>query len=172
MPEIVIVRQEDMQVTEADKDAARRVVFGTVDGLGEANRRRWRRFWSTLMRMEPGEMATIKTHKSRSGPFHRRHMAMEQAVYEGQERFELFDQFIYWIKVGAGWVTWAAGPAGGVVPIPKSISYASADDTEFREFHDRVVAFLRGPHAARYLWPHLNGRADEMMNEILLGYDE
>lgn len=172
MPEIVIVRQEDMQVTEADKDAARRVIFGTVDGLGEINRKRWRRFWSTLMRMEPGEMATIRTHKARSGPFHRRHMAMEQAVFEAQERFELFDQFIYWIKVGAGWVTWAAGPAGGVAPIPKSISYASADDTEFREFHDRVVAFLRGPHAARYLWPHLKGRADEMMNEILLGYDE
>ena len=63
MPEIVIVRQEDMQVTEADKDATRRVVFGTVDGLGEINRRRWRRFWSTLMEYLPRIRARIGDEK-------------------------------------------------------------------------------------------------------------
>ena len=74
--------------------------------------------------------------------------------------------------VGAGWVTWAAGPSGGVVPIPRSISYAAAEQGEFMEFHERVVAFLRGPHAARYLWPHLKDKADEMMNSILNGFNE
>ena len=174
MPEIVIVRQEDMQVTEADKDATRRVVFGTVDGLGEINRRRWRRFWSTLMRMEPGEMATIRTHKARSGPFHRRHMAMEQAVFEAQERFTDFERgFRDWLKVGAGHCTWFPGPRGGVFPVPKSISYAEMEEGEMRDFHDNAVAFLRTEHAGKTLWPHLKPlQRTEMIETILGGFGE
>lgn len=174
MPEIVIVRQEDMQVTEADKDATRRVVFGTVDGLGEINRKRWRRFWSTLMRMEPGEMATIRTHKARSGPFHRRHMAMEQAVFEAQERFTDFERgFRDWLKVGAGHCTWFPGPRGGVFPVPKSISYTEMEDGEMRDFHDNAVAFLRTEHAGKTLWPHLKPlQRTEMIETILGGFGD
>lgn len=174
MPEIVIVRQEDMQVTEADKDATRRVVFGTVDGLGEINRKRWRRFWSTLMRMEPGEMATIRTHKARSGPFHRRHMAMEQAVFEAQERFTDFDRgFRDWLKVGAGHCSWFPGPRGGVFPVPKSISYTEMEEGEMRDFHDSAMAFLRTEHAGKTLWPHLKPlQRTEMIETILGGFGE
>lgn len=174
MPEIVIVRQEDMQVTEADKDATRRVVFGTVDGLGEINRKRWRRFWATLMRMEPGEMATIRTHKARSGPFHRRHMAMEQAVFEAQERFTDFERgFRDWLKVGAGHCTWFPGPRGAVFPVPKSISYAEMEEGEMRDFHESAVAFLRTEHAGKTLWPHLKPlQRTEMIETILGGFGE
>lgn len=172
MSDITLVKQDAADIPDCDKDAARRVLFGVVDGLGERGRKQWRRFFNSLMRLEPGEMIEIKTHKERSGPFHRRHFKIEQSVFEAQERFEHFDQYIYWIKVGAGWVTWAAGPSGGVVPIPRSISYAAAEQGVFMEFHERVVAFLRGPHAARYLWPHLKDKADEMMNSILNGFNE
>lgn len=174
MPEIVIVRQEDMQVTEADKDATRRVIFGTVDGLGEINRKRWRRFWSTLMRMEPGETATIRTHKARSGPFHRRHMAMEQAVFEAQERFTDFERgFRDWLKVGAGHCVWFPGPRGGVFPVPKSISYAEMEEGEMRDFHESAVAFLRTEHAGKTLWPHLKPlQRTEMIETILRGFGE
>ncbi|GAB3763559.1 hypothetical protein GCM10028796_17270 [Ramlibacter monticola] len=172
MPDILLVRQEAAPIAPADAEAARRVLFGTVDGLGEQHSKSWRRFINRLFRLEPGEVVEIKTHQARSGPFHRRHFALEQALFEAQERFEHFDQFLYWIKVGAGWVTWAAGPAGGVVPIPRSVSFAAADQEAFEDFHQRVVAFLRGPHAARYLWPHLKDRADGMMNQILEGFSE
>jgi hypothetical protein len=170
MPEIVLVRQEDMAVTEADKDAARRVLFGTIDGLGEHNRRRWRRFMSTLFRMEPGEMATIKTHKARSGPFHRRHMALEQRVFESQERFTDFERgFRDWLKVGAGHCDWHPGPKGGVFPVPRSISYTEMEEGEMREFHDSAVAFLRTEHAGRTLWKHLNPLQRTEMVESILG---
>lgn len=172
MSEIALVRQEAAPIAAADAEAARRVLFGAIDGLGEKGRKSWRRFINRLFRLEPGEVVEIITHQARSGPFHRRHFAMEQALFEAQERFEHFDQFLYWIKVGAGWVTWAAGPKGGVVPIPRSVSYAVADQEEFEDFHQRVVAFLRGPHAARYLWPHLKDRADNYMNTILVGFGE
>lgn len=173
MAEITIVRQQAAAISEQDAAVARRVIFGIVDGLGEQGRSQWRRLWSGLMRLEPGEMLTIVSHLPRSGRFHRRHMALEQAVFEAQERFTEFEQFRCWLKVGAGWVTWAAGPAGGVVPIPRSISYAKADEVEFGQYHAQVVRFLRGLHAARYLWPHMrDGKADAMMDSILEGFQE
>lgn len=172
MPEITLVRQHGIQATEEEKAAARKVMFGFVDGLGERGQKQWRRFWNSLLRLEPGEMATLIAHKSRSGPFHRRHMAIEQRLFDAQERFEDFKMFRYWLKVGSGWVTWAAGPSGGVVPIPRSISYAAADELEFREFHEKAIAFLRGPHAAKYLWPHLKDMADGMMDSVLREFNE
>lgn len=173
MAEIQLVRMPGSStISEADREVVRRVLFGEIDGLGEQGRKAWRRFISGLMRMEPGEMATITTRRQRSGPFHRRHFAIVTALFEAQERFEDDENFIVWLKFGAGWVTWVAGPNGGVVPIPKSVSYAEADDESFRDYHERVMRFLRGPRAARYLWPHLKDRAEEMMDSVLVGFDE
>ena len=42
---------------KSDKDAARRVLFGVIDGLGERGKKQWRRFFNGLMRLEPGELA-------------------------------------------------------------------------------------------------------------------
>lgn len=173
MTEIVIVRQPGIEVTEDEKAAARKVLFGAIDGLGERGKKQWRRFFNGVLRLEPGEMVSIETHRARSGPFHRRHFAIEQSVFEAQERFTVFDQYMYWIKVGAGWVTWAAGPKGGVVPIPRSVSYAATDEDEFQQFHEQVIEFLRGEHAAKYLWPHLSSaQANSMMNGLLEGFNE
>jgi hypothetical protein len=168
MSEITLVRQA-VEIPEADREAARRVLFGIVDGLGEINRKRWRRFFSTLLRMEPGEMATIRTHKARSGPFHRRHMAMEQAIFENQDRFENFEKgFRDWLKVGAGHCDWHPGPRGGIFPVPKSISYSEIEEGEMREFHEAAVAFLRTDHATRALWPHAPEDARMQAIEALL----
>ncbi len=173
MSEIVLVRQHDAAIPEADREAARRVLFGLVDGLGEVNRKRWRRFVNGLMRLEPGEMAQIKTRKERSGPFHRRHMKLETVVFEAQEKFDNFDAFRAWIKVGSGHVEWFPGPKGGVIPVPKSIAYDQIEDDEMREFHDNAVAFLRTEHAGKTLWRHLSEAARmEMVEGILQGFGE
>ena len=154
-------------------DGVRSFLFGAVDGANKDDKKAWRHFWRRVTRMSPGEMAAVEMVFPRSGPFHRRHMAIEQAVFDAQEKFEDFEQLRYWLKVGAAWVTWAAGPKGGVVPIPKSISYAKADEEEFRQYHEQVIGFLRGEHAAPYLWKHLGKEgAFEMIDAILEGFGE
>lgn len=172
MSKITILRTNLEPPDETTREALRRFLFGVIDGFNKDDKRSWRRFWKRVMGMEPGEMLAAEMVFPRSGPFHRRHMAIEQAVFDAQERFDDFEQFRYWLKVGAAWVTWAAGPKGGVVPIPRSISYAKADEEEFRQYHDQVIAFLRGPHAAPFLWKHLGDNAHGMIDSILDGFDE
>ena len=173
MADITLVRQEPVALTEEDKATARRVIFGVVDGLGERGRKQWRRLWNRIMRLEPGEMVEIKTHQARIGWYHRKHMAMEQAVFEAQERFEDFESFRTWLKVGAQFVDWFPGPKGGVIPVPRSIIYAKLEQGAMEQFHNDAVAFLRTEHAGKTLWPHLS-ICDRitMLETILTGFKE
>jgi len=171
--DITLVRQQVQAIAPADADAARRVLFGMVDGLGERGKKQWRRFVNGLMRLEPGEMVEIKTHKARSGPFHRRHMLIETRVFEAQEKFEQFEQFRNWLKVGAGFCDWVPGPKGAVMPVPKSIAFDKLEEDEMRQVHDDMVAFLRQPHAGKTLWKHLSEPARaEMVESVLQEFDE
>jgi len=173
MTEITLVKQCPAEIPQSDAEAARRVLFGIVDGLGERGRKQWRRFIGSLMRLEPGEMVEIKTHKARSGPFHRRHMAIETAIFEAQERFEHFEQFRNWAKVGAGFCDWVPGPRGAVMPVPRSIAFDKLEDGEMRQVHDAMVDFLRSEHAGKTLWRHLSPSArTEMIEGLLRGFGE
>lgn len=172
MSEITLVRMPTAEIAQPDREAARRVLFGAVDGLGEKGKKQWRRFVNGLFSLEPGEMVEIVTHKERSGPFHRYHMALEQRVFEAQERIADFPQFRLWLKLGAGHVDWMPGPKGGVFPVPKSISYAKLEDHEMRDFHEAAVAFLRTGHAQRYLWPALPPQqADAAIEAVLRSFE-
>lgn len=154
MAELYLVRHPEVQVTEQDRQAARRVLFSHIDGLGEAGQKQWRRFVNGLFKLEPGEMVKIQTHQERLGWFHRKHMAMEAAIFESQERFPQFKSFRDWLKVGAGHCDWFPGPKGGVFPVPKSISYAKMDQSEMELFHRDALEFLKTPYAQKTLWPH------------------
>lgn len=173
MPDIILVRQQDQALTDEDKAAARRVIFGVVDGLGERGRKQWRRLWNGLLRLEPGEMVEIKTHQQRLGWFHRKHMALESAVFESQDRFENFKGFRDWLKVGAGFCDWYPGPKGGVFPVPRSIQYSQLEQGAMEQFHADAVEFLRTDHAGKTLWRHLSQPQRIEMIEGLLGrFDE
>ena len=170
MTDIVLVRSDTAPVSEADAEAARRVLFGQVDGLSEQHKKSWRRLWNWfLKKAEPGEMVEIKTHRERLGWYHRKHMAMEQRLFESQERFDNFKQFRNWLKTGAGFVDWLPGPKGGVFPSPKSISYAELEQDAMEVVHNDMVKFLRTGYAQKTLWKHLDATKRAEMMESVLG---
>lgn len=174
MTEIVLVRTNKLPVSDTDAAAARKVLFGQIDGLSQAHKKSWRRLWNWfLKKAEPGEMVEIKTHRERLGWFHRKHMALEQAVFDAQEKFDHFEQFRLWLKVGAGFVDWLPGPKGGVIPVPRSISYAKLEQDAMEKVHNDVVTFLRTEHAQKTLWKHLDaGRRAEMAETILQDFEQ
>jgi hypothetical protein len=165
----MLVRQHPGQIPDADRMAARNVLFGVIDGLGDFGKKQWRRFFNMLMRLEPGEMVEISVYKERLGWYHRKHMALEQRLFEAQERFEDFKAFRDWLKVGSGFVDWYPGPRGAVMPVPKSIRYAKLEQLDMEKFHDDMLVFLRTEHATKTLWKHLGLTARIDMIETILG---
>lgn len=172
MSRVTIIRTAGMLPLESILIHIRAFLFGLFDGWSNTDKKGWRKIWKRLMALEPGEFAVIEFIIPRSSPYHRRHMAIEAAVFDAQERFEDFEMFRDWLKIGASWVVWVPGAKGGIVPLPKSISYAKADQAQFEEYHANVMAFLRGQHAAPFLWRHLGNEAGDMMDSILAGFDE
>lgn len=172
MSRVTILRTSEPFPAESILASARSFLFGIFDGWRNDDKKGWRRIWKRLIALEPGEFAVIEFVIPRSLPAHRRHMKIISDVFDAQERFQDFDQFWIWLKVGAGWVDWCAGPKGGVVPIPKSISFAKADQHEFEQYHNKTMAFLRGPHAANFLWKHLGNDAHWSIDAILSGFGE
>lgn len=173
MSEITLAKMSDVELTDQQREILRNTLFGMVDGLSDDDKKSWRRFWNWILKAGSGEILSIETWMPRVGSFHRMHMVMETKVFRGQERIKNFEQFRVWLKIGAGFVDWMPGPKGGVVPVPRSISYKKCDEDKMRRFHDDAVAFLRTEHAQKYLWPHLSPfMAEQSMEVILSGFDK
>lgn len=173
MSRIVISRTDIELPAGVAIEAVRRFLFGVIDGFGKDDRSAWRRFWKRVVEAEPGEMFTIDAVQPRSGKFHRYHMALEQSLFDSQERFDDFEMFRDWLKIGSGHVKWVPGAKGGIVPLPRSISYAKADEDEFQRYHADVLRFLRSGHPAKYLWRHLDQQQqDEMMGCIIQEFEQ
>ena len=172
MAGIQIVRNPSVQASPADRDVAMRVLLGHIDGLGEDNRKSWRRFLRRLLALEPSGIAEINTKQARLSWYHRKHMALEHAFFNAQDKFPQFDRFRDWLKLGAGHVDWVP-TINGMVPLPKSTSYTSMEQGEMERFHGHFVDFMRTHYASSTLWPHLSeARRIEMVEGILGGYDE
>lgn len=172
MTKALIMRDRSIDVTDAEKATALKVLTQGLRGVDDTNHKGWTGFLRRALGMENGEIAEVSTKIPRSGPFHRFHMAMEMSVFKSQERFEHEKRFRDWLKIGAGHVDWVPGAKGGIVPLPKSISYAELEEAEMREVHAAMLAFLRGPHAAPYLWKHLPAdKAVEMMETIVREFE-
>ena len=172
MSKVTLIRTADQMPPEVVLDGVRRFLFGLFDGWNQADKRGWRKIWKRLMSLEPGEFAVIEFVIPRSGPYHRRHFAILNAIFDAQERFDDLDRMRDWLSIGAGHVDWVPGAKGGIVPLPKSISFAKADQAEFEEYHRKVMAFLRGQHAPVFLWKHLGNDAHWRMDSLLSEFGE
>lgn len=153
---------------ENERNIVSRFLFDNIRGLDEKHNARWRRMWSRIWQADAGEVTHLEVVVDRSGPYHRRHMAMEQALFDRQERWLMLDDFRWWLKTGAGWGDFTLLPNGRMKFVPRSTSYEACSDDEMKELHQAMLAFLRTPKTMRKLWPHLSPDARyEMLESIL-----
>lgn len=140
---------------------------GKLAGLAEKDQRGWGRFVAKVKTLGRS-CITFEWREPRSGPYHRWAFAQWNAVFGAQERFDDFDEFLCWVKTGAGHCTFLPHPQRGLIAVPKSINFASLDQAEFREVADTMFDFLRSDHARQTLWPHLDEAASWEMVEAIL----
>ncbi|APR40012.1 DUF1367 family protein [Paraburkholderia sp. SOS3] len=141
---------------------------GKLAGVDERNDRAYGRFRKKLAELQPGQTLAFEFRIPRSPKFHRLHFVMLNAIFTCQEVFTDNERMRKWLEVGAGHFDFVPGPGGDLIALPRSIAYEALDDAEFHDVHESVKAFLRTPHAYRYLWPHLNDERGEIMVEAIL----
>lgn len=144
---------------------------GRICGVSEKDNKAYGKFIRRLQELTNQTSMKLTWSEPRSGPFHRRHFAMLNVVFENQEAFDDEDHMRKWLEVGAGYADLVPGPDGKPVAMPKSISYDSLDQAEFEPIHKAVFAFLRTEYACGYLWPGVSydvayGTVDAMLREF------
>jgi hypothetical protein len=156
MPEIIVIKGDD----------------GKLAGLSAQQDKKYQKFKNRVECMTRDDSLTFSWREPRSGPYHRRHFAMVDAIFESQEKFEDDYGFRKWLEMGAGYCDWIPGPQGHMIPVPKSIDYATLDQAEFEPIHEAIFKFARSAYVRQTLWGHLDqGRGAAMVDAILREFD-
>lgn len=147
-----------------ERETLSRVLFQCFQGLDEAHNRRWRRLWRRIF-----EGASLHFYPvvERSGAYHRRHMAIEGAIFDHQDGFYSREAFRQWLKTGAAFGRFVATDAGLVFE-PASVSYDQCSDDQMREFHEAALEFLHTDHALATLWPAMAPKQRAEALELVL----
>lgn len=107
-----------------------------------------------------GELVRVKLTKARNLKHHKKFMSMLQLVLANQEKYPTMTHLLTAVKIEAGWYEDAPIEVGGkLVYLPKSISFAKMDQSEFDLFYDSAI------HAVCRLLPHL--KAEDIRDEVI-----
>lgn len=148
-------------------------LFKCLDGLGEVERKAWRKLWGRIARMGTGDIAALEMAFTRNPAFHRKMFALlnlgfdawyPSFTYKGQEIQKNFEQFRSDVIIQAGYYdqTWSLD--GQLTLRARSLSYSSMDDAQFEQVYSAIADVL----LAKVL-THYKGRRelDDVVAEIL-----
>lgn len=91
--------------------------------------------------IKPGQLVTVEVKRPRNLQHHRLWWKLCSVVAENLPGDYPAETVCELIKLRIGHVD-IIKTRGGITEIPKSISFAKMDQTQFREFFDRAVAFI------------------------------
>lgn len=171
MSKISIVRTG--KAIPPNMEAARDFLFGSLEGMGDADEKAWRRFWGQLVKMEAGELAEIEVKIPRNPKFHRKMFALltvgfdawepRRKKFKGQPVQKNFDRWRKDVVIAAGFYEIVATASGGTRFEAKSLSYSSMDDIEFEKVYNAVAQVLLESVLAKYTRADLDVVVDKIM---------
>ena len=102
-----------------------------IDESGEA----------VLQKIGQGEIVTIELKRERNIPHHRKFFAMLSIILQNQDSYKSMDDLLDVCKIRIGHCR-TVQTKSGEVKIPKSISFAAMDQSQFEAFYDRAIAWV------------------------------
>ena len=94
-----------------------------------------------LAGIKAGDVVACEIKRPRNLQMHRLFWALMQKVYENQETYDSPEEVAAAFKVATGHCEYVQTPRG-LVGLPKSISFAKMDQSEFREFFNKALNYL------------------------------
>lgn len=89
--------------------------------------------------MKQGEVVTATIRRSRNPRHHKLLFALLKIVYENQEAFPTMEELLSAIKLATGLFDTGKTVDGFPYARPKSISFASMDQTSFAEWYEKAL---------------------------------
>lgn len=86
-----------------------------------------------------GNEYKIDARKARNPDHHKKGFALINLIFDSQEKYQTMEQLLTELKLKVGWYTEHVRLSGELVLIPKSISFADMDQTQFETFYDRLI---------------------------------
>lgn len=97
--------------------------------------------FDALANVPQDRMLRAKVTAERNLAHHRKFMTLVNRVRDNHPSYTSTEQALVAVKLAAGWCDWVPNPmTGEYVPVPKSISFASMDQTEFNAFYNAAIA--------------------------------
>ena len=95
-----------------------------------------------LQRLSYGEQFKVKITRPRNVKHHRMAFALLKLVFDNQDQFATLVGLLDAIKIGLGHCDERVTLDGEKFYAPRSISFASMDETTFSQFFDRMVNLI------------------------------
>ena len=94
-----------------------------------------------LSKLKLGALVMVEIRRPRNAKHHRKWWVLVQLIADNLEGHYPAERISDLIKVRIGHVT-RIRTMSGVTELPKSISFASMDQTAFEDFYDRAIAYI------------------------------
>lgn len=95
-----------------------------------------------IARMRPGESLECDTRKARNPGQHKKFFALFDASFHGQNKYSKPKDLMRELKIRAGWYDEFIMSDGKVVYVPRSLSWGTMGDDEFKKFYNEAVVAL------------------------------
>lgn len=89
-----------------------------------------------------GKVVSAKISQPRNLAFHRKFFALMKATLDMIDQEYNVTQWRTICLCGAGWCDFVPGPDGVLCAVPKSISFADMDQTEFELLYSNVLDYI------------------------------
>lgn len=118
-----------------------------------------------LKRFKVGEPFKTDAKKPRNGRHHRLGFSMLQWVYDNQERYDVFEDFLVEMKLRTGHYQEHITVKGVVIYVPKSLAFENMDEVEWGEWRSKAVNTI-----LKYFMPGMTHPEFESAMNRMLSY--
>jgi hypothetical protein len=177
MADITIVKTSDRVLTEVERSALHRLMFGDyVDGFGEQDKSGWMKFWQTVKSLEAGEILIFTFKKLRNYKYHKKFFALlnfayemwqperQHKTYKGEPVSKNFERFRKDVTIQAGFYEQTFDLDGNMQLEALSISFAKMDDLQFEQVYNAVATVILEKVLLNY---KDRAELDDVMNEMM-----
>jgi hypothetical protein len=86
-----------------------------------------------------GDLVELKSSKPRNIKHHKLFFDLLEWVSENVDGYDSEDQVLHVVKIRMGHCDFVPDGRGGLIAVPRSISFPSMDEVEFANFHRRAI---------------------------------